>query len=121
MVKDFAREEQSVMNLFFSSYLPERSAFALEQFEKVLSYLTSLADYYWKQGKSFRFVSENYEVRVSDRRSDFDELMRYLACVQPSKEDKVSELPLAPPCILFVAGEASVPPGIPTVDYQQLR
>ncbi len=121
MVKDFAREEQSVMNLFFSSYLPERSAFALEQFEKVLSYLTSLADYYWKQGKSFRFVSENYEVRVSDRRSDFDELMRYLACVQPSKEDKVSELQLAPPCILFVAGEASVAPGIPTVDYQQLR
>ncbi len=121
MVKDFAREEQSVMNLFFSSYLPERSTFALDQFEKALSHLTSLGDYYRKQGKSFRFVSENFEIRVSKRRSDFDALMKYLACVQPSKKDSVSELPLALPCVLFVAGEASVPAGIPTVDYLQLR
>ena len=121
MVKDFAREEQSVMNLFFSSYLPERAAPALDQFEKALSYLTSLGDYYWKQGKSFRFVSESCEIGVSERKSDFEELMKYLACVQPSKEDKVSQLPLALPCVLFVAGEASVPEGIPTIDYLQLR
>ena len=120
MVKDFAREEQSVMNLFFSSYLPDQSVLALAQFEKALSYLTSLGDYYWKQGQSFRFVSESCEIGVSERRSDFQELMKYLACVQPSKKNRVSELQLDLPCVLFVAGEAPVPAGIPTVDYLKL-
>ena len=120
MVKDFAREKQSLLNLFFSPYLPERSLVALSQFEKAVSYLTSLADYYWRKGQSFRFVSDDKEIRVGEQNQDFESLLEYLACIEPSEQNQLSALPLTPPCVLFVAGHHPTPAGIPTIDYLQL-
>jgi hypothetical protein len=121
MVKDFAREKEQVpFNVFFSTYLPDRSPSNLEQFEKAVSYIASLGDYYRGKGQKFRFSSGEFEVAVNGRTEEIEAFMKYLAQVQPAERPHFDSREATAPCIVFWAGDAEQLGDIPHLDYLQL-
>ncbi len=121
MVKDFAREKEQVpFNVFFSTYLPDCSPSNLEQFEKAVSYIASLGDYYRGKGQRFRFSSGEFEVAVNGRTEEIEAFMKYLAQVQPAERPHFDSREATAPCIVFWAGDAAQLGDIPYVDYLQL-
>ncbi len=121
MVKDFAREKEQIpFNVFFSTYLPDRSPSNLEQFEKAVSYIASLGDYYRGQGHKFKFSSGEFEVAVNGRTEEIEAFMKYLAQVQPAEHPHLDSREATAPCIVFWAGDAAQLGDIPHVDYLQL-
>lgn len=120
MIKDFSREEEFALNLFFSTYLPERSPTHLEQFEKAVSYLASLACYYSNRGHSFAFSSGEFEVAVGGEDRNYQALMQYLATVQPSDEIRLNGSKVSRPAVLFSAGDSVKIEDLPRVDYLKL-
>lgn len=119
MIKDFAWEEENPMRVVFSTYLPERSTWALQQFEKAVSSIASLGCDFQSKGRTFHFHSSGFEVVLNEREEEYRTLMQYLASVQPSDyEEQVEQL--TTPCILFAAGDSARVEGIHRVDYLQL-
>lgn len=120
MVKDFAREEDTPMHLIFSTYLPDKSDPARRQFEKAVSYIASLSHYYRNKGQKLHFHSGEYHLVMNGGQEDFENLMEYLARVQPSDRPLLKPRDLKAPCVVFTATEFPVDDGIRPVDYMQL-
>ena len=120
MIKDFAHEEENPIQVDFSTYLPERSARALEQFEKAVSYIASLAYYCRRKGRSFHFSSGEFQVVLNGREEDITALMGYLSQVEPSDQVQVKMHRLRTPYILFAANQSTSTQKIQLVNYLQL-
>lgn len=120
MVKDFAREEENPLRVFFSTWLPEASATALEQFEKAVSCMASLACHYRRRGQKFHFSTGEFEVILNGGEEQYEGLMEYLARVQPSDQRSLPAGRLQKPCVLFAAGGSWKEEGMHLVDYLKL-
>ena len=120
MIKDFAHEEENPIQVVFSTYLPESSAQALQQFEKAVSYIATLAHHYQSKGQKLHFRSGECEVVLNGREDEYRALMRYLASVQPSDSVEREVVQLTTPCILFAAGDSAFASDVTKVDYLQL-
>ena len=120
MIKDFAHEEENPIQVVFSSYLPERSAAALEQFEKAVSYIASLAYYCGRKGRGLRFSSGEFQVALSGREEEMTALMWYLSHLEPSDEVQVRMDQLMTPCVLFTASESVSTQEVYVVNYLKL-
>ena len=119
MIKDFAQEQETPLSVVFSAYLPDDSASHLEQFEKAVSYVASLARAYRMKGHEFRFASGEFTVTVNGQNREYTALMEYLARVQPADSVDVDPEALPSPCVLFSAGNAVAVAGVPRIDYLQ--
>ena len=119
MIKDFAQEQETPLTVVFSAYLPDDSAPHLEQFEKAVSYVASLAHDCKMKGHDFRFVSGEFTVTVNGQNREYTALMEYLARVQPADRVDFDPEALPVPCVLFSAGNAVAVVGVPRIDYLQ--
>jgi uncharacterized protein (DUF58 family) len=120
MVKDFAQEHEKAVHIAFSTYLPDRSELNLQQFEKAVSYVTSLAHHYRNRRREFQFSSGEFEVTVNGQKQQYNTLMRYLARVQPADQVQLDTQKLTTPCVLFWAGSTGAHEGLSQIDYLQL-
>ena len=64
MVKDLAQDQETPLNIAFSTHLPHPTETNLEQFEKAVSHVTSLAHLYRTRGQQFEFNSGEFQVTV---------------------------------------------------------
>lgn len=120
MVKDLALEQEVPLNVLFSTYLPDPSHSDLAQFEKAVSFVASLGRYYRLKGHRFRFDSGEFNVAVDGSAEQYENLMEYLAQVQPAEQWRLDVSKAAYPCVLFAAGNPMGWEGLPQVDYLQL-
>ena len=120
MVKDFALDQETPVNIVLSTHIPDHSSWHLEKFEKAISYIASLANYYRMRGQEFTFTSDNFSVSVNNENQQYISLMNYLARVRPILETETSVKSFPTPCVLFVAGDSILSPSVPQIDYLQL-
>ncbi len=117
MIKDFEDEGDNPLDIVFSTYLPEYSPAALQQFEKVVSCFASLGRHYHSIGQEFDFNSGEFEIRVNDRNEQYQAFMEYLAGVQPSEQLQTNPECLQKTTILFAAGDSVMPKEAHLIDY----
>lgn len=120
MVKEFLHEGEATINVAFSTYLPEQNPKTLEQFDKGLSMVASLARHYGLGRHRFSLYTGEMDIEVFGRRDQYEELMRYLATVQPASRMLLDPARVRRPAVVFTAGEAAGLRGTEQVDYLQL-
>jgi len=104
LVREFVEEEDIWSHLLFSTHLPDRTDDLLEQFEKGVSCVTSIAWLYRKRRRPFTFDSGEFQVSVDVHGGNFENLMDYLAEVQPASELLLNLDAVENSSILFAAG-----------------
>jgi uncharacterized protein (DUF58 family) len=120
MVKEFLEEADPSLQLVFSTYLPRRDNWALEQFEKGLSCVTTLACRFQAEARPFRFYSGEYEAVVGRDRFGFENLLEYLAWVNPSDRMLIDRQKIGTRALVLVAGDSLDCAGNDSVDYLTL-
>lgn len=120
MVKEFLHEGEATINVAFSTHLPNETPKTLEQFDKGLSLVASLARYYGLGKHRFSLYTGEMDIEVFGRRDQYEELMRYLATVQPSPRMLLDPSRIRRPSIVFTAGEEAGLGGTEQIDYLQL-
>ncbi len=120
MVKDLAQDQETPLNIAFSTHLPHPTEANLEQFEKAVSHVTSLAHHYRTRGQQFEFNSGEFQVTVNGEEREYNALMEYLATVKPTDEAQLDTQNLTTPCVIFTAGSSAAVEGCSQVDYLQL-
>jgi uncharacterized protein (DUF58 family) len=117
MVKEFLDEQDSAFQLVLSTYLPVKGPESEAKFERVLSWVASLACRYQGEGRTFSFYSGEYESTVRGDRESLTDLLEYLAWVGPADRLLLEEDRIGPGAVLLVAG--NVLPGCerPRIDY----
>ena len=119
MVKDFAREEELPMNLFFFIYLADPDSQRLA-FEKAVSYLASLVRYYSSGGRRFFFQSSEFQIKVNVGNKGSGALMEYLARVQPAEKEWSPSKPIPPYSVVFSPERIPGLQGVIQVNYLKL-
>jgi uncharacterized protein (DUF58 family) len=120
LVREFVEEEDIWVHLLFSTYLPDRKDDTRRQFEKAVSYVTSIACSYRKQRRPFTFDSGDFQVGVGVDGSGFEELMNYLAQVEPASKMLIDLDAVEDSSILFAAGHTVKFRRLFEVDYMRL-
>ncbi len=120
MVKDFVSEEETPLNLAFSTCLPNPGPEQLRGFELAVSYLASLGRHYRERGHAFSFQSGEFAVRVNGRYEEYEAFMEYLACVEPATTERLNLSELSDSSILFAPGRNQAPSGVLLIDYLDL-
>jgi len=120
LVREFVEEEDIWSHLLFSTYLPVQTDDLLGQFEKGLSCVTSIAGLYRKRRKPFTFDSGEFQVSVDAEGGSFENLMSYLAEVQPASEMLLDLDAVENSSILFAAGHNIRFRRLQGIDYLQL-
>jgi uncharacterized protein (DUF58 family) len=120
MVKEFLLEEEDFLILAFSTFLPDQTEENLNQFEKAVSYIATLACFYREKGQGFSFYSGEFESDLNGSKESFRTLLEYLAWVQPSKKPNLDSQKIGPGTVVFTAGTSSDLKHCPQVDYLQL-
>ena len=120
MMKEFVEETEDLPQLVLSTFLEEPDAFNRNQFEKVLSYVTSLGYLYLERGRTFSFYSGDFKVTVAGKDNGFKSLLDYLALVQPSDRILVERARVDDGAVLFAAGGVPTLPGVLCIDYLKL-
>ncbi len=120
MLKEFLEETEDPPQLVLSTFLEKPDASNRNQFEKVLSYITSLGYLYLERGRTFGFYSGDFEATVTGRESGLRSLLDYLALVQPSDRVLVERDKVADGAVLFAAGGVPTLPGVLCIDYLKL-
>jgi hypothetical protein len=92
----------------------------LQQFEKAVSYVTSIVCFYRKQRRPFTFDSGELEVDVDTEGGDFEKLMSYLAEVRPASKMLLDLDAVEDSSILFAAGHKVRFRRLMDIDYLQL-
>lgn len=121
MVKDFLAEEESPLNLVFSTFLPEPTPEALASFEAAVSTIASLGRRYKLGGQTFSFYSGEFSVEVNGRHDDYEAFMEYLSCVGPSSKPLLNPRETPPDSMLFAAGKGEPVEAAQRIDYLKLR
>jgi uncharacterized protein (DUF58 family) len=122
MIQDFASEEEQLLHLYFSSFLSDRSAVALDRFEKVVSVMASLIRHYYENQLPFSFDSGEFKVTSGEgkRKDEYESLMTYLARVQPAARLLLELNSIRPGSFLFLAGDVHHGTGVTSIDYLNL-
>jgi len=120
LVREFVKEEDIWIHLLFSTHLPDQNQKLLEQFEKGVSFVTSIACLYRKRRRPFTFDSGEFQVSVDNQGRNFEELMEYLACVAPASNILLDLDAVENSSILFAAGHNVEFRRLWGVDYLQL-
>jgi uncharacterized protein (DUF58 family) len=120
LVREFVEEEDVWIHLLFSTYLPDQTEESLEQFEKAVSYVTSIASFYRKQRRPFTFDSGEFQLSVDLEGSGFEKLMDYLADVEPASEMLLNLDAVEDSSILFAAGDNVKFRRLMDIDYLKL-
>jgi len=120
LVREFVEEEDIWIHLLFSTHLPDQTEGLLEQFEKGVSCVTSMACLYRKRGRPFTFDSGEFHVNVDVKGGNFELLMSYLAEVRPASRMLLDLEAAQNASILFAAGKDVRFRRLPGVDYLQL-
>ena len=119
MVKDFAREEELPVNLFFFNYLADLDS-QRPAFEKAVSYLASLVRYYGSGGRRFCFQSNELQIQVNAGNKGYGALMEYLARVQPAEKEWSPSQPIPPYSVVFSPERMPGLEGVIQVNYLKL-
>ena len=124
MIQDFMQESDQFCEVFFPTYLPDRSGTSLAQFEKIVSYLGSLA-VYSRSGKGdflprLRFDSGEFQQTLDRSRGATERLLEYLARVQPSGQPLLKRIRTISPAVLLGAGRSIRIDGAAHVNYLRL-
>lgn len=117
MVKEFLEERDDSFQLVLSTWLPVTSASTLEQFEKALSWVASLAYAYRAEGRAFSFYSGEFETVVDESRDALNGLLEYLAWVVPAERQLLDPAKISPGAVLLTAGAALAGLACPRIDY----
>lgn len=120
MMKEFLEETEDLPQLVLSTFLGRADAFNRNQFEKVLSFITSLAYLYLDRGRRFDFYAGDFEVAVAGKANGFKSLLDYLALVQPADKILVERGKVSEGAVLFTAGGVPSLPGVLCIDYLKL-
>jgi uncharacterized protein (DUF58 family) len=120
LVREFVEEEDIWSHLLFSTYLPNKTDELLDQFEKGVSCVTSIACLYRKRRSPFTFDSGEFQVSVDIQGGNFEELMSYLAEVQPASQMLLDLDAAEHSSILFAAGHSVRFRRLQGIDYLQL-
>ncbi len=120
MVKDFVAEEETPLNLAFSACLPDPQPEQLRGFELAVSYLASLGRHYRAGGHAFSFQSGEFSIRVNGGNEEYEAFMEYLACVEPSSNERLNLADLVDSSILFAPGRGQAPAGVLLINYLDL-
>jgi uncharacterized protein (DUF58 family) len=120
LVREFVEETDVWIHLLFSTHLPDQSAGLLAQFEKGVSCVTSIACLYRKRRRPFTFDSGEFQVSVDVQGGNFEELMNYLAEVEPASEMLLDLDAVENSSILFAAGHNVKFRRLLGIDYLQL-
>lgn len=120
LVREFVEEEDIWIHLLFSTHLPDQNDELLEQFEKGVSCVTSIACLYRKRRRPFSFDSGEFQVSVDAQGGNFEELMNYLAAVEPASRMLLDLDAVENSSILFVAGHNVRFRRLLGIDYLQL-
>ncbi len=120
LVREFVEEEDVWIHLLFSTYLVDRTEATLEQFEKGVSCVASIACLYRKRRRPFTFDSGEFRVGIDVQGGNFEELMSYLAGVTPAAEMLLDLDAVENSAILFAAGRDVKFRRLLGVDYLQL-
>jgi uncharacterized protein (DUF58 family) len=120
LVREFVEEEDVWIHLLFSTYLPDENGDSKEQFEKAVSYVTSVACFYRKQERPFTFDSGEFQVSVGVDGAKFENLMSYLADVEPASRMLLDLEAAEDSSILFAAGKSVKFRRLHGIDYLQL-
>ena len=120
LVREFVEEEDIWTHLVFSTYLPERNDQLVEQFEKGVSCVTSVACLYRRRRMPFTFNSGEFKASVDIQGADFEKLMDYLSCVQPASNMLLDLSASQRWTVLFAAGNSVRIRNLSGIDYLQL-
>jgi len=120
LVREFVEEQDIWIHLLFSTHLPDQTEGLLEQFEKGVSCVTSMACLYRKCRRPFTFDSGEFHVSVDVKGGNFELLMSYLAEVQPASNMLLDLEAAQNASILFAAGKDVRFRRLLGVDYLQL-
>jgi uncharacterized protein (DUF58 family) len=120
MMKEFVEEQEDSPQLVLSTFLEEPDEYGLNQFEKALSCITSLAYMYLESGRTFSFYAGDFESKGIGRGTRLKPLLDYLALVQPSDEVSLDRAKVVDGAVLFAAGGVPTLPGALCIDYLKL-
>lgn len=82
-IREFTREEENRVTLFFDSRIGATDALSLEQFEKAISFCACLAWRFFETRSLLQFISANHQTAMSPAESIIYPILEALATLEP--------------------------------------
>lgn len=120
MVKEFIQEEDNPLQVLWSTYLPERTGETLARFERAVSLIATLMARYQADGIRVEFQSGEHQALLDGSTESYENLMTYLAWVEPADQRRLELSQVKDNSILFVAGQPPWTVPSQVVDYLSL-
>lgn len=122
MVREFIDERLPRLHVVFSTWIPPGAPprEAKEGFEAAVSWVATLACWWWKRADFF-FDSGEFSITVGDDRTQLEQLLTYLAGVKPAERPLVGAVALPPEALGFAAHPLACRPGAMVIRYLRDR
>ncbi|GAB4231184.1 MAG: hypothetical protein Kow00109_03230 [Acidobacteriota bacterium] len=123
MVREFIEERLPRFHLLFSTWIPPEvpAGEAEEAFEAAVSWIGTLAYWWWRRGAGFFFDSGEFSVQVAEDPEQLERLLTYLAAVEPAERPLIGEVALPREALCFAAHPVACRPGAVVIHYLKER